>query len=90
MKKKRFFITIGLAICSMMAAFNIYSNTNNSTIPDLALANIEALAQNEGGSGSDCTVIGYKEIWSEGCLYQCAQCKEGYFKALYIIRCLAR
>jgi hypothetical protein len=37
------------------AAFNVNLNTQDSNLSTLALANMEALAQNESGGGGDCT-----------------------------------
>ena len=56
-----FFCAVAIAIA---VVFNINAGLNNSnSLSDLALANIEALAQNESGNGNlDC----YSEIRTSG------------------------
>ncbi|GEM_PF-6904158 len=46
MKKKKFIFYSFVAFCALVAAFGIYQNSNPS-LSDLALANIEALANDE-------------------------------------------
>lgn len=52
MRKKIFAVMI-VAVVAVAASFNVYQSQNTNTLSDLALANVEALAQNEGG-GSFC------------------------------------
>lgn len=56
----------------------------------MALANVEALARDEGSSGNKCTVISYEDVWSGGCLYYCAKCAEGYYQVIALRHCNAR
>lgn len=71
--------------------YNVYASLNKEVkLTELALANLEALAQNEGGSDNKCTVIDYVDVWSGGCLYYCAKCAEGHYQAISLRYCLAR
>lgn len=92
MKKKKF-LAIGLVVTFLMTiilnAF-LSAKEDTSELSELTLANIEALAHDEKPDENTCTIIGYKEIWDRGCLYNCAQCAEGFFVPLYVIRCNAR
>lgn len=88
---RRKFLMITAIIVFMMGIFYVNANLKNEDLSDLTLANIEALAQDEGGGGgTKCTVIGYERVWSDGCLYDCAKCAEGYYQALTLIECIAR
>lgn len=59
MRKKRNLVMIGVAAFLAAIAFNINQSQDNVALSDLALENIEALAQNESGGGKPCTVIEY-------------------------------
>lgn len=84
-------LMVAAIIVFMMGIFHIKANLKNEDLLDLTLANIEALAQNEGGGGgSKCTNIGYERVWSDGCLYECIKCAEGYYQAIGVIECIAR
>jgi len=50
--KKKIFGGIAVLAIAAMAAFNVNMNTQNDNLSDLSLANVEALAQSEGGSSS--------------------------------------
>jgi len=54
MNKKRIFGMIGTAALVVVIALNINANFHNDALPDLALANIQALAKNENGNVSNC------------------------------------
>ena len=56
MRKKIFAVMI-VAVVAAFAGYNVYQSQNTNTLSDLALANVEALAQNEG-SGSRGTLYG--------------------------------
>lgn len=90
MNKKNFLAVVGVTLLLLVVAFNVNRSQDNIAFADLALENIEALAQNEGGGGSGCNPVGYREVWSGGCLYYCARCSDGSYHPLYVIRCLAR
>jgi hypothetical protein len=78
-------------VIAVLAAVNVSLNSQRENLlSDLALANVEALAQNEGGGGTNCTVIGHTEIWSGACKYYCEICADGHYRALYVIYCLAK
>lgn len=48
-------IKIGfVAVFAAIAGYGVYSNQKTSTISDLALANVEALAGGEWGEGFNC------------------------------------
>jgi hypothetical protein len=64
--KRTVFSFIGLAAIAGVAIFNVSLGSSNGSLSDLALANIEALAQNEGG-GSKGTLYGN----SSGTRYCC-------------------
>lgn len=81
---------IGVSIFFAVVAVNINLSQNKVVLSELALENIEALAENESGSNKPCTVIGYSDEWDDGCLYHCAKCAEGFYRKLYLIRCTAR
>ena len=83
---------MGIIALSAIASFNVKSSLmdNGQDLSALALANIEALAQGESGSGS-CTYIQYREIEQNGCRYYCGLCKEtNQWVILYTISCSAR
>jgi len=48
--KRKFVVFIGGVAIVVAAAVNLSLNSNNGSLSDLALANIEALAKNETGS----------------------------------------
>ena len=57
-------IFIAIAIVTL-AGYNVYASMNKEVkISKMALANVEALARDEGSSGNKCTVISYED----GCL----------------------
>lgn len=89
MDRKKCLAVFVVIIFLMAGVFHLNANLKNKDLSDFTLVNIEALAQGEGG-GSTCTVIGYERIWSDGCLYDCAKCAEGYYQALALIECVAR
>lgn len=53
MKKKLFGIII-IAMVAVAAAWNVCENKNEVSLTDLALSNVEALANEEWGGGSYC------------------------------------
>ena len=83
-------IFIAIAIVTL-AGYNVYASKNKEVkISKMALANVEALARDEGSSGNKCTVISYEDVWSGGCLYYCAKCAEGYYQVIALRHCNAR
>lgn len=53
--KKNVFLIIGVIAFAGVIAFNVSENLRSSSLSDIALANVEALARNEGGGSSlDC------------------------------------
>ena len=83
-------IFIAIAIVTL-AGYNVYASMNKEVkISKMALANVEALARDEGSSGNKCTVISYEDVWSGGCLYYCAKCAEGYYQVIALRHCNAR
>lgn len=89
MKKSILKIT-AIIIFAVVTMVQIKSMVDETKLTELNLANIEALARNESGSGSNCTIIGYEKVWSEGCLYECAKCAEGYYVAIALIECITK
>lgn len=55
MKRKFIYLNIYVIVVAIFAGYNVYLSQANPTISDMALANVEALANegefNEGGSG---------------------------------------
>jgi Tfp pilus assembly protein FimT len=51
--KKKILGDIAILAIAAVAAFNVNMNTQDSNLSTLALANIEALAQNESGTSVD-------------------------------------
>ena len=51
--RKKIFATMIVAVVAAFAGYNVYQSQNTNTLSDLALANVEALANNESG-GVDC------------------------------------
>ena len=83
-------IFIAIAIVTL-AGYNVYASMNKEVkISKMALANVEALARDEGSGGNKCTVISYEDVWSGGCLYYCAKCAEGYYQVIALRHCNAR
>lgn len=87
MKKKFLMGIFALALLATSGYGVSKSLKNNMVLSDIALTNVEALAQTENGN---CTVIGYFQRWYDGCLYYCARCSDGSIDKLYIIECTAR
>ena len=58
---KKFFATLIVAVVVTFASYNIYQSQNVVALSDLALANVEALA--DGESSSDC----YATICNKNC-----------------------
>jgi hypothetical protein len=88
---RKVLVMMGVAAVVMLTAFHIsLRSDNNSTLSDLVLANVEVLAQADEIGGYNCTVTGYGEIWSEGCLYYSARCAEGYNIGISLIYCSAK
>lgn len=52
MKNKKVIILVVLAV-TMIAGYNVFNTQSSGVLSDLVLANVEALADNEG-TGSDC------------------------------------
>ena len=48
--EKKIFSFIGAIVIAIAVAFNVSVNLGGSSLSDIALANVEALAQNEGGN----------------------------------------
>lgn len=53
MKTKLFGLIVITAI-TFLAGYNVYTSQDNQKISDLALANVEALANGEGGGSYNC------------------------------------
>ena len=81
---------IGIVLIAITAGWNFSQSEKKMELSDLALANVEALARDEGSSGNKCTVISYEDVWSGGCLYYCAKCAEGYYQVIALRHCNAR
>ncbi len=74
--KKVIMITL-IAAFAAFAGYNIYSGQKNDTLSDLALNNIEALANDESGGG---TVTCYSSSRSKSgaTYYDCGNCSKQY------------
>ena len=61
--KRKYFIVLGAFAIAIGAAVNVGISSNGSYLSDIAFANIEALARNEGG---DCTGLAMLDckIWN--------------------------
>ncbi|MDH6313942.1 hypothetical protein M2137_002734 [Parabacteroides sp. PFB2-10] len=86
--KKKICVFFVLFAFFVTVIINVSLNSQNKVFPELALANIEALARNENG-GVSCTDI-TKEIYSDGCLYYCCLGTDGKWYSLYTIHCDAK
>lgn len=75
--KKIVFISFGSVAIITMAVFNLNISLHGHYLPNLALANIEALAQNEDGGGAGCSQS--SESWYEefGCQATWYICNDG-------------
>lgn len=51
--EKKFFATLIVAVIAIFASYNIYQSQNTVSLSDLALVNVEALADSES-STNDC------------------------------------
>jgi hypothetical protein len=77
MKRIKMFFMCLFAVAMIavgVTVFNFNLNAQGDGLSDLALANIEALAQNEGGSSGSFTCYStYSECWIFGCskIYRC-------------------
>ena len=88
--RKLFGIAVIAAVAATAASWNFSQSQNEVELSGLTLANVEALARDEGSSGNKCTVISYEDVWSGGCLYYCAKCAEGYYQVIALRHCNAR
>ena len=64
-KLKLVFGLMVMLIIAVVATFNLQLNAKSVNLSDLALANIEALAQNEGGNGEGTAKIVISATWEE-------------------------
>ena len=77
MKKKLFygFAVLGIAV---VVAFNMNLSSNGSGLSDISLANVEALARDEGGGNCDgCADIG----WGTHQILKCDCSYTGWFSS---------
>lgn len=51
---KKFFATMIVAVVVVCASSTVYQSQNTNTLSDLALANVEALAESEESGGYNC------------------------------------
>ena len=49
--KRKLLSMVVVAIVAIVAGYNVYISQNETKLSDLALANVEALADNESGGG---------------------------------------
>jgi len=77
MKKKLFFGFAVLAIAAV-GTFTMNVNSNDYGLSDIALANVEALAQSEGGSGCQGCLEWKKDFDSAGVKCKSNGCEEEY------------
>lgn len=61
--RKKIFATMIVAVVAVAASYNVYQSQNTNTLSDLALANVEALAQSESG--------GYNCYWDDANYSNC-------------------
>jgi hypothetical protein len=75
MNKKKIFLAVAIAAIVMVSGLNISRSMNDSTpVSDMELANIEALAQDEGGGGTVChdtitTAVAQQVLYCGTCTY---------------------
>ena len=74
MKKRDFLklLIFALFTCAIVVGINVKLNSSNVILSDLALSNIEILAQSEGGSKcntGDCPggCCNYNNVWGDEC-----------------------
>ena len=83
--KKIFLAFACVALIAIGVASNVGVSSSGSLITNLTLANVEALAKNENGSGENC-LPGYYEVWYDSCLYLCEYC-DGMWRARVLLYC---
>jgi hypothetical protein len=66
MKKKHIFLSILFVAIAVAAAWNFAQNKNEVELSDLAMENVEALAQGEGGGVCHGTGPGWTDVWCYG------------------------
>ena len=73
----KIFKTLFVATFALVASYSVYSTLQNTEMSDLAMANVEALAQTEGSDRIDCVVAAdmctelviYPDGWGEDILF---------------------
>ena len=61
--KKKLMGLIDIVAIAAVAGYNIYTSQSNVKLSDLALANVEALAQHEWGQGMPTYCFMNKSVW---------------------------
>ena len=89
MKGKILKVTI-VAAFALIAGFNVYNAQKSDVMSDLALANVEALAQSEGSMGFVAVAFGIfmtDHVWycRDGC--DCTRCESRCMEAGNRARC---
>jgi hypothetical protein len=80
------FVMLGLFMIA-----NVQKGTATVQMSDFLLENVEALSSGEDVvNGTPCKVIGYKDIYQDGCWYNCAWCAEGYYVVISVRDCYAK
>lgn len=73
--RKKLFAALAVAVVAVVAGYNVYSSQKSTTLSDLALANVEALAYDVNGESST-----YKCIapYTAACAYELGVRIPGY------------
>ncbi len=78
MKKKKYSGLLAVVMIAAVAALNVSLNSQKETLSDLAMENVEALADESGGSEKEC----YKKITTRDLqkVFYCGECDFVYGK----------
>lgn len=88
---KKMIKLLSFAVFGLFMVVNIPKSIATEKMSDILLENVEALSSNEDViNGTPCKVIGYKDIFQDGCWYNCAWCAEGYYVVISVRDCYAK
>lgn len=77
MKKKKLAAFV-VAVVAVIAGYNIFLTKKTVTLSDLALVNVEALANDESGSGNTVTCYSSSSSKSGSTYYDCGSCSKQF------------
>lgn len=74
---KKIFYTMAVA-ATLFAGYSAYNTQNSNELSDIALANVEALANNEGSDGNMVTCYSSSDAKKGSTYYDCGDCKKHF------------